>query len=110
MTIDLPNVYKLEQTYLETVFDEGLGVEKTMEENLPCCHCHLSRKGQRDVCTLSCISWPNLAQWTAAILTPPRQRQSANISRLLTTGLLWLCLPYFYIRLLSENKTREKTL
>lgn len=32
------------------------------------------------VCTLSCISWPNLAQWTAAILAPPRQRQGAKLT------------------------------
>lgn len=80
-------IHKPDRTHLETVFDEGLGVEKTMKEHLPRCHCHLLKKKTQSMTFVLCISWPNLAQWTAAILTPPRQRQRANISTLLTTRL-----------------------
>lgn len=47
-------IHKPDRTHLETVFDEGLGVEKTMKEHLPRCHCHLLKKKntEHDVCTL----------------------------------------------------------
>lgn len=44
----------IERTHLKTVLDEGLGVEKTMKEHLPCCHCHLHTEKENYV--LCCIS------------------------------------------------------
>lgn len=53
----LTMIHKRDLTYLKTVLDERLGVEKTMKEHLSRCHCHLrSKNTEYDVCTFSCVS------------------------------------------------------